>query len=343
MATLNNCTLYQAAKATTKRWSLLCIVALAMIGCFPFYQSGHYWTLYTMPVIAWLVFVNYNHDSLHFALAKDWRTNAALPYLLPIASSPWVWYHQHIIGHHAYTNVGRKDPDLAHAPHIKREHESITWEKLHENQGNFFRFVLYWGIAVFGMSLHIDIKTHINLSYNNVVGYRKLSQRRMCFHIIGRAFYLYVMILWPLLRFSLCKATMFIVVPNMIISCIFMSTTQINHQLEDCFGSDTNFLKHQVITAQNFCTGSTFWFVFSGGLNYQIEHHLFPFVNHCHLPYLAPGVKDICRKHGVDYKEVSDYGKAFVGHLEHTKKLSKKPPAPSAPSRSQSSALSRTM
>ena len=33
---------------------------------------------------------------------------------------------------------------------------------------------------------------------------------------------------------------------------------------------------------------------------------LFPFVNHCHLPFLAPGVKEICRKHGADYNEVSD-------------------------------------
>jgi hypothetical protein len=109
MAKLNNCTLYQAAKATPKRWSLICILALALIGCLPFYQSGHCWTLFTVPILAFLVVVNCTHDSLHFALAKDWRTNAALPYLLPILSSPWMWYHQHIIGHHVYTNVGRKE------------------------------------------------------------------------------------------------------------------------------------------------------------------------------------------------------------------------------------------
>jgi delta11-fatty-acid desaturase len=106
-----------------------------------------------------------------------------------------------------------------------------------------------------------------------------------------------------------------------------MSASQINHNLEDCSGSDTNFAKHQVITAQNFGTRSTFWFVFSGGLNYQIEHHLFPFVNHCHLPFLAPGVKELCRKHGVDYKEALDYRKAFACHLAHTKELSKPPSA----------------
>ena len=327
MAKQNNCTLYQAAKATPKRWTLICVLALALIGCLPFYQNGHYWTLFIMPILAWLVVANYVHDALHFSLAKDWRTNAALPYLLPILSSPWMWYHQHIIGHHAYTNVGRKDPDLAHAPQLKREHESIKWRKLHENQGNFFRFVFLWSVGSLGMNLLNEFKTHIRLSYNNVVGFRKLSQRRMFFHIIGRTIYLYIMFLWPLLRFPLSKAAMFIVVPNMIFSCLFMSASQINHNLEDCSGSDTNFAKHQVITAQNFGTRSTFWFVFSGGLNYQIEHHLFPFVNHCHLPFLAPGVKELCRKHGVDYKEALDYRKAFACHLAHTKELSKPPSA----------------
>ena len=121
-------------------------------------------------------------------------------------------------------NVGRKDPDLLHAPRLKREHESTTWKnKSHGNQGNFFRFVFFWSVVFFWNEL--CFKTHIKLSYNNVVGYRKLSQRRMCFHMIGRAFYLYIMFLWPLLRFPLSKATMLIVVPNMIISCIFMSTT----------------------------------------------------------------------------------------------------------------------
>ena len=45
----------------------------------------------------------------------------------------------------------------------------------------------------------------------------------------------------------------------------------------------------QVVTAQDFGHGSWFCYYFSGGLNYQIEHHLFPTVNHCHLPALSPG------------------------------------------------------
>jgi len=90
------------------------------------------------PLMVWVLVVNYWHDSMHFSLSSDWRINASLPYLFPIFSSPWLWYHEHGIGHHAYTNVGMKDPDIAHAPQLKREHESVAWKKIHEHQGTFF-------------------------------------------------------------------------------------------------------------------------------------------------------------------------------------------------------------
>jgi delta11-fatty-acid desaturase len=60
---------------------------------------------------------------------------------------------------------------------------------------------------------------------------------------------------------------------------------------------------------------------FSGGLNQQIEHHMFPCVNHCHLADLAPKVKAICAMHGVRYNEVSGYGEALNLHLEHNRAL----------------------
>ena len=118
-------------------------------------------------------------------------------------------------------------------------------------------------------------------------------------------------------------------VPNIVFSLSFMINSQINHLTEECTSpgntlSETNFWKHQVVTAQNFGVSSSFCGIFSGHLNHQIEHHLFPFVNHCHLPYLAPRVKEVCRKHGVPYHEAEGYVDGFRRHFEHTKKMAKK-------------------
>lgn len=65
-------------------------------------------------------------------------------------------YHQHVIGHHAYPNVAHKDPDLAHAPQLLREHASIRWRKLHRSQHRIWRIGLVWWIAV-GLGLHLAV------------------------------------------------------------------------------------------------------------------------------------------------------------------------------------------
>jgi fatty acid desaturase len=289
IAKKHNCSLYQAAKASKERYAFLGVLVLAVISTLPHYVGGCWWTVFVFPVLVWLLAVNYWHDCLHFSLCSDWRTNASLPYLVPIFSSPWLWYHQHVIGHHAYTNIAMKDPDLAHAPQLMREHKSIPWKKIHQNQGNLHRFIFLWSVATnLGLNLIGDLKANLKLSYNNVVGFNKLSFSRLFFHITGRLVYVYIAFVWPGLTFSFQKAVVWITVPNILFSFCFMLNSQINHLTLECSNaSDTNFLKHQVITAQNFGCDSLFCIIFSGGLNYQIEHHLFPFLNHCHLPALG--------------------------------------------------------
>ena len=122
------------------------------------------------------------------------------------------------------------------------------------------------------------------------------------------------------------KALIWATVPNAIFSICFMLNSQVNHLTEKCaHASSENFYKHQIITAQNFGNGSMFCYYFSGGLNYQIEHHLFPMINHCHLPALSPGIREICDKHGVQYNFVSGYGEALAEHFNHTKTMALKP------------------
>ena len=320
-----NCTLYEAAKATPEQWALITCLFLAFIATIPFYIHGHYWALMITPQLAWIVIANYWHDCLHFSLSSDWRINAWLPYVTPFLSSPWIWYHQHVIGHHAYTNIGHKDPDLAHTPQLLREHSSIKWKQLHESQG-FQRIIIVWSFAAgFGLNLWIGIKTNLKSSFNNVVPYVKLNRARLIAHVLGRFIYFFLTVVWPYLSFSFGEATIWVIVSNSPFSLSFMVNSQINHLTGDCAnGFDENFLKHQVLTAQNFGCGSYFCVIFSGHLNYQIEHHLFPFVNHCHLPKLAPRVEEICKKHGVKYHKAKGYVDAFCKHLEHTKDMVKR-------------------
>ena len=320
-------TLNQAAKATPARWMLILSLMTCFFGTLPWYVNGNWAFILVTPLLAWVTAVNYWHDGLHFSLSTDWRINAWLPYLFPYYSSPWMWYHEHVIGHHAYPNLDHKDPDLAHAPQLMREHQSIKWKPTHVGQAQWHRVLFVWSVALgIGLSLLNDIKANLKSSYNNVVPYSSLSRPRLVAHILGRMGYIFIMHVWPYFRFPLWKAIIWATLPGAILSVCFMINTQINHLTNTCaHASDTNFYKHQVATAQNFGNGSLFCYYFSGGLNYQIEHHLFPNINHCHLPALSVGVKRICRDHGVPYHHAAGYLDAMERHVAHTVEMEKRP------------------
>lgn len=319
--------LREATKATTQKWMLVIGMMVAFFSTVPFFVAGQWWTIVVTPLLAWVIIANYWHDCLHFSMSSDWRVNAIFPYLFPWLSSPWMWYHQHDIGHHAYTNIGHKDPDLAHAPQLKREHESIRWRKRHEKQESWLVFGFIWSLAVgFGLQFMSDIRANLKGRYNNVVGYEKLNPVRMFCHLVGRGVWAYCVFIWPYMVFNFWKAAAFATIPSFIFSWCFMLNSQINHLTEHtAHASDPNFLKHQIVTAQDFGAQNWWCTFFSGGLNMQLEHHCFPCVNHCHLTALQPKLKAICLKHGVNYWEVDGYRSALESHLKHTEKMGVRP------------------
>ena len=68
------------------------------------------------------------------------------------------------------------------------------------------------------------------------------------------------------------------------------------HQYQD---SKENFLRRQVASSSN--VGGHFLCYINGGLNYQIEHHLFPRISHVYYPTIAPVVKEFCLRRGIPY------------------------------------------
>jgi len=323
-------TVQEAAKASPRRWALVVLLMAAFFTSVPWFVHGHWWALLLTPQLAWVTLANYWHDALHFALSTNWRVNAYLPYLFPWLSSPFMWYHQHVLGHHCYTNIGHKDPDLAHAPQLLREHQSVRWRPTHATQARSIqRMFLVWSIAVgIGLQLLSDIRAQLKGMYNNVVPCQRVTPRRVFFHVLGRLVVYSLLFVWPFFCFPLWKAVVWAVVPIATFSWSFMLNSQINHLTEHtAHASDPNFYKHQVVTAQDFGKPLGWCTLYSGGLNTQIEHHLFPCVNHCHLPSLRPLVKDLCQKHGVPYREMAGYWDAIQTHLRHHKAMALPVPA----------------
>ena len=78
---------------------------------------------------------------------------------------------------------------------------------------------------------------------------------------------------------------------------------------------------HQIKTTANFATISTFLTWFLGGLNYQVEHHLFPRISHIHYPNLAKIVKETCAEFDVTYTEFKTFASALKSHVQHLRHM----------------------
>ncbi|MFM7725235.1 MAG: fatty acid desaturase, partial [Flavobacteriales bacterium] len=85
---------------------------------------------------------------------------------------------------------------------------------------------------------------------------------------------------------------------------------------------DNDWARHQVMTTANFATKNPVitWFV--GGLNFQVEHHLFPRISHVHYPALSTIVQETCEKHGLNYLNQPSFFGAVQSHIRFLQRLS---------------------
>eukprot|EP00730_Choanoeca_flexa_P002052 TRINITY_DN10892_c0_g1_i2.p1 TRINITY_DN10892_c0_g1~~TRINITY_DN10892_c0_g1_i2.p1 ORF type:complete len:444 (+),score=95.02 TRINITY_DN10892_c0_g1_i2:355-1686(+) len=316
--------LIQATKATPYRWFEITFLSVLFLATLPAVFRGELWSCFAMPMVYWVLGVNTFHDASHFGVSRDWRVNALWTYIGFYFSSPLEWYHQHVIGHHVYANIPNKDPDLYHNATMERHTHTLRWRPAHKHQSK--TWVPIWMIGTYAMNFLKPIQMFVSGHYNRSVKMIEMPISRVLIHFIGRALVFAMCHVLPFLLFPLWKAVLFAVVPVTMVSCSFMLSSQVNHLThENIDQHDTDFYKHQVITGHTFGHDSYLTYLFTGGLNYQIEHHLFPCVNHCHHYYLHPIVKEVCNKHNVPYHYTTSLWGAFNKYLAHMSELGVKP------------------
>ena len=82
---------------------------------------------------------------------------------------------------------------------------------------------------------------------------------------------------------------------------------------------------HQLYTTSNFAPKNWFINFYTGGLNYQVEHHIFPHISHIHYKKLAKIVKETAKEFNLPYNEYKTMRKALIEHFKHLSSLGKKP------------------
>lgn len=277
--------------------------------------QGPSWSLAVVYGIAHaFIGLNVQHDANHGAASKNHWINDIYGLGADfIGGSKWLWQLQHWT-HHAYTNHCDKDPDSFGAEPMllfndyPLSHPSRTW--VHRFQALFYLPVLagYWISSIINPQI-LDLKHRgaeyvgMNLDNDHIKSSRKYA-------IFLRALYIFTNVIFPFMKAGLtwtvfAQVMLLGVAESLALAIPFSLSHNFVHSDRDPTahfrktGETVCWFKSQVETS---CTyGGFVAGCLTGGLNFQVEHHLFPRMCSGWYPYIAPTVRRVCEKHGVRY------------------------------------------
>ena len=270
---------------------------------------------------------NIMHDGGHGAISRHRTINRLMAHTLDMAGgSSYLWHWKHGVLHHNYANITGHDMDVSigalarftpHQPHYR-----------HQRWQHWYVWLLY-GLLAVKWQLYDDFKVLLT----GRIGPHRIPRPRgadLAMLLIGKLVFFVLAFVIPLRLHSIQVFVpyylFFAVVLGFVLSVVF----QLAHTVEEASfpdvpaGSnsvDNSWAVHQVQTTVNFCHGNRIVTWLLGGLNYQIEHHLFPEINHCNYPGISKIVKATCVEYGIAYKEHASFQAGLRSHVRWLRRM----------------------
>jgi linoleoyl-CoA desaturase len=273
---------------------------------------------------------NIMHDGMHGSFSRyKWVNQMAGLSLNFLGANNFMWRSKHNIIHHTYTNIEGIDDDIEAKP-LLRLCESQKYYKIHRFQHWYF-WAAYSLLYIWWV-LFTDYKKY----FTRKIGPTPLKKMNIGDHISFWGFkllhaFLFVALPIYMLGFStwLTGFLVYAMFAGLVLSIVFQlaHTVEQTHfpQADAATGRmEDEWAVHQLKTTANFATRNKMisWWV--GGLNFQVEHHLFPRISHVHYPAISKIIKKACQDFGVPYIEYPKMRLALVSHITHLKNLSRK-------------------
>lgn len=270
---------------------------------------------------------NVMHEGGHQSLSKHkWLNTIGAYFLNILGGNTFFWKIKHNINHHTYTNIEGMDSDIDVKPFMRlNESQSRYW--IHRFQHLYC--ILLYGLSYFVWIFWDDFEKYFSgkIASGNP---RKLDVKEHFIFWATKIIYAAVYIVIPILLIGFTKA-----VTGFSIICFVCGLTiaivfQLAHVVEGTSFPqpdkasnkiDQEWAIHQVTTTANFSTGNKVLSWLLGGLNFQVEHHLFPRISHVHYQKINQFVKEACEEHKVTYIEYPSFMKAVLSHFAHIKKM----------------------
>ncbi len=277
--------------------------------------------------------MNVMHDGNHGSYSsKSWVNKIMGGSIYVLAGNVYNWQVQHNVLHHTYTNIIGHDEDLE-AGRILRFSRTAKWHKFHKFQ-QYYSIFLY-GLLTFNWAITTDflqMKRYLkrNLSY----GEFKKPVIRWTTLIITKIIYFSIWLVLPMVMgITWWKVVLGFLVMHYTAGVILSVVFQLAHVVEDTHNPipdengeiENTWAIHQLFTTANFAPKNWLVNYYTGGLNHQIEHHIFPNISHIHYDKIGEIVKQTAKECELPYFEFKTTRQAILSHFRHLKELGKQP------------------
>ncbi len=277
-------------------------------------------------------FIGFNvcHDALHKAFSSNKNVNNVLGFIFNlIGASSYVWNICHNIVHHTYTNIAGHDEDIDIAPGLIRFSPTETVNKMQRYQ-HYYAFLLY-SFAMLTWAFKKDYKKFFQKKIGEqTANHPKIEYFRLFFY---KAIYYFIFIAVPLLVMPISGWQFFIgfiaylFAQGFVLGLIFQLAHVVEGTTFPLPNTEGNveeaWAAHQMRTTANFSVNSKVAAFLCGGLNQQVEHHLFPKICHIHYPQIAKIVKATALEFNLPYIENKTFIGALQSHYRMLRKLGK--------------------
>jgi linoleoyl-CoA desaturase len=272
------------------------------------------------------------HDANHGSFSNKAWVNHLLGFSFElVGANSYMWKITHNTIHHTYTNIYPLDDDLDSTP-LLRMSPYAAYKPFHRFQ-HWYAIPAY-SLATFVWALSKDF---VYFSKKDLGPFKnkKHPKKEVVLLFVYKAFYYFFFIALPLmiLPITFGQFMMGYLAMHFTAGIILGVTFQLAHLVQETShvlpNEKGNFpdgwAVHQMHTTANFdCTNKLLTF-YVGGLNFQIEHHLFPRVCSIHYPAIRPIVMEVAKKYGVPYHENPTFISAVRSHVRTLKLLSRPP------------------
>jgi linoleoyl-CoA desaturase len=271
-----------------------------------------------------LMAFNVMHDSVHGSFSsKKWLNEIGSLSLDYIGASSNLWKQQHTSLHHTYTNIQGKDFDIDIGPlmRLSPEQKQRPWHRYQ----HIYAPVLYIFLSLYMFS-YSDFSKFLTKKVGDVP-LRSSTVKDHIFFWVGKIFYIGYALVLPMFFHNPLVVLGYFLFAHIIFGTTIAVVFQLAHTVRETTfpQADENgqmplgWVEHQLTTTADFAPNNWFVTFYCGGLNYQVEHHIFHKVSHVHYPQISKIVKETCKEYNKPYNVTPSFWIALKSHFSFLK------------------------